>query len=44
MSDERRLSVLRAIVEDYVRTRYGAGAAGGKRGQGLRSIPVRTAP
>jgi len=44
LKGERIAEEFQAIVEDYVRTRYGAGAAGGKRGQGLRSIPVRTAP
>jgi len=44
LKGERIAEEFQAIVEDYVRSHYGAGAAGGKRGRGLQSIPVRTAP
>ncbi|HEX3098805.1 MAG TPA: flavodoxin-dependent (E)-4-hydroxy-3-methylbut-2-enyl-diphosphate synthase [Usitatibacter sp.] len=44
LKGERIAEEFQAIVEEYVRSHYGAGDAGAKRGQGLRSIPVRTAP
>jgi (E)-4-hydroxy-3-methylbut-2-enyl-diphosphate synthase len=44
LKGERIAEEFQAIVEGYVRSHYGAGAAAGKRGQGLRSIPVRTTP
>ena len=41
MLEDRRLAVLRAIVEDYVRTRYGTRY--GTRYEGRKKIMIRPA-
>jgi len=43
LKGERIAEEFQAIVEDYVRTHYGAGTAGAGAAAALRSIPVRTA-
>jgi (E)-4-hydroxy-3-methylbut-2-enyl-diphosphate synthase len=44
LKGERIAEEFQAIVEDYVRSHYGAGGSSAKRGSTLQSIPVRTAP
>jgi (E)-4-hydroxy-3-methylbut-2-enyl-diphosphate synthase len=43
LKGERIAEEFQAIVEEYVRSHYGAGGANAKRGSTLQSIPIRTA-
>jgi (E)-4-hydroxy-3-methylbut-2-enyl-diphosphate synthase len=43
LKGERIAEEFQALVEEYVRTHYGEGAAGAERKPGLESIPIRAA-